>query len=265
MRVCGAQIAVTRDVGANTAAIARAITHAASVGADVLLTPEGSLSGYTSDFDAREVEEGLDLVTHAAAKAGVALALGTCFIEREPPNVPDGGPPTAYNEIRLYDRAGTFVGFHTKTLLCGTLTENPSGEINEYGTLPLRTYGLDGVCVGMLICNDLWANPGCTPMDDPHLTQKLARMGAKVIFHAVNGGRDGGEWSRVAWSYHESNLMLRAQAAGVWIVTVDNAHPVTMPCSSPSGVVGPDGRWVVRAEPKGERYFVADLPLGPAR
>ena len=30
-------------------------------------------------------------------------------------------------------------------------------------------------------------------MPDPHLTQQLARMGARVVFHAVNGGRDGGE------------------------------------------------------------------------
>ena len=78
-------------------------------------------------------------------------------------------------------------------------------------------------------------------MPDPHLLQQLSRMGAKVVFHAVNGGRDGGETSRVAWWYHESNLRLRAMAGKLWIVTVDSCEPVTLPCSAPSGVINPRG------------------------
>lgn len=253
MRVCGAQMAVTRDVSANVAALLRAIEYAAQVRADVLLTPEGSLSGYTARFPSHQVEQGLARVTAAAAEARIALALGTCFVE------PDD--ERTYNEVRFYDRCGAFLGFHTKTLLCGTIFEPHEGEINEFATRPLRTFDLNGVTVGALICNDLWANPGCTPMDDPHLTHRLAMMGVRIIFHAVNGGRDGGEWSQIAWRYHESNLQMRAQASRLWIVTVDSAHPITMPCSAPSGVVGPDGRWVARAEPQGEHMFVADIPV----
>jgi predicted amidohydrolase len=187
----------------------------------------------------------------AASRAGLALALGTCFVE------PDDG--LCYNQVRFYDARGEYLGFHAKTLRCGTLDEPPEGEINDYACRDLRTFDLAGVRAGALICNDLWANPGCTPMDDPHLVQCLARMGARVIFHAVNGGRDGGDWSRIAWNYHESNLLLRARASRVWIVTVDSSHPVSMPCSAPSGAINPDGRWIARAEPQGVRYFVADL------
>jgi predicted amidohydrolase len=86
-------------------------------------------------------------------------------------------------------------------------------------------------------------------------------MGARVIFHAVNGGRDGGEWSRMVWDFHESNLRIRARASGLWIVTVDSAHPVTLPCSAPSGVINPDGAWVVRAEPQGEDFFVTTINI----
>ena len=257
MRVCGAQMAVTRNVEANVAALLGAIRHAAGVGADILLTPEGSLSGYTASFSREDVETGLAQVVDAAAKASVGLALGTCFIE------PDDGQ--IYNEVRFYDRRGAFLGFHTKTLLCGTVVKPYEGEINAFGVRPLRTFIFDGLCIGALICNDLWANPGCTPMDDQHLTQRLAEMGARVIFHAVNGGRDGGEWSEVAWRYHESNLQMRALAGGLWIVTVDSAYPVSVPCSSPSGVVGPDGRWKVRAERQGEQFYVADIPVQSAR
>jgi hypothetical protein len=99
-------------------------------------------------------------------------------------------------------------------------------------------------------------------MPDPHLTQQLARLGARVIFHAINGGRDGGEWSRVAWNYHEANVRMRAQAGKTWIVTVDNCDPLTYPCSEQSGVAGPDGQWVFRARPQGEHFFAHTIDLG---
>ena len=47
MRVSGAQLDVTRDISRNLGAILCAIERAASDEADILLTPEGSLSGYT--------------------------------------------------------------------------------------------------------------------------------------------------------------------------------------------------------------------------
>jgi predicted amidohydrolase len=115
--------------------------------------------------------------------------------------------------------------------------------------------------VGGLICNDLWANPECTPGPDPHLTQQLARKGARVLFHAVNGGRDGGEWSEVAWHYHESNLRMRARAGRLWIVTVDSAEPTHLPCSAPSGVIAPDGRWAVKTPAQGEQFFAHTIEL----
>lgn len=258
LRVAGAQLAVTRDVAANAAALERAIDQAACAGADILLTPEGSLSGYTPDVDSAVVERALAKITAQAAKAGVGLALGTCFVEA------DGA---CYNQIRFYTAEGRYLGFHSKQLRCGTLEEPPQGEINDYAAALLRTFDVGGsalgsLIVGGLICNDLWANPQCTPMDDPHLTQQLARMGARVIFHAVNGGRDGSDWSRLAWRYHEANLRMRARAGRLWIVTVDSAHPVDLPCSAPSGVIDPDGAWVVRAAPQGEDVFVATLEIG---
>ncbi len=253
IRVAGAQIAVTRDVARNVEAIRRAIAYAASEGADVLLTPEGSLSGYTPAFDRQSVAEALGLVTRWAREAGVGLALGTCYVEA------DGA---CYNQIRFYLPDGTYLGFHSKTLTCGTWDQPPQGEINDYAVAPLRTFDYGGICVGGLICNDLWANPGCTPVPDPHLSQQLARMGARVVFHAVNGGRDGGPWSRVAWQYHEANLRMRARAGRVWVVTVDSCYPEEMPCSAPSGVVGPDGEWACRTEPQGERFFTYTIELG---
>lgn len=252
LRVVGAQLAVTNDIASNVAAVSRAIAYAQAVGADILLTPEGSVSGYRPDFDPQAVRQAVEQLVAAACTARMALALGTCYVEA------DG---LCYNEIRFYDAGGQLAGFHSKQLRCGTLKDPPQGEITAYSAAPLRTFSVKGVTVGALICNDLWANPECTPMPDPHLTQQLARMGAKVIFHAVNGGRDGSEWSGVAWQYHEANLRMRARAGRVWIVTVDSSYPVHLPCSAPSGVLDPEGTWVRRAEAQGEQVFACTLAL----
>ena len=254
LRVAGAQMAVTSDIDRNVDAIQRAIAFAADERVDVLLTPEGSLSGYTHAFDPARTTAALEVVTSEARSRGVALALGTCFVEPE--------DRRCYNQIRFYDREGVYLGFHSKILRCGSLTEPLKGEINHYAVTPLRIFHLGDIAVGGLICNDLWANPGCTPVPDPHLSQQLARQGAQVLFHAVNGGRNGGAFSRdVAWPFHETNLRMRARAGKLWIVTVDSCHPTDIPCSAPSGVVGPDGDWAVKTEPIGERMFVHTITL----
>ena len=108
----------------------------------------------------------------------------------------------------------------------------------------------------------MWANPGCTPMPDPHLSQKLAEMGAKIIFQAVNGGRNGSDWSRnVFWPFHETNLRIRAQTGKIWIVTVDNCHPTNIPCSCPSGVLQPNGNWAVKTPDQGEQMAVYTIAI----
>lgn len=254
LRVATAQLPVTRDIKANTAAISRAIVQAHEEGADILLTPEGSVSGYTPTFDQAQVDEALDALVKKASGLGMALALGTCYVE------PDDG--LCYNQIRFYDTDGSFLGFHNKILRCGSMTDPPVGEINHYAARPLRTFRIKGITVGGLICNDMWANPGCTPMPDPHLSQKLSAMGAQIIFHSINGGRNGSDWSRnVFWPFHETNLRIRARTGKVWIVTSDNCAPAKFPCSAPSGVLAPNGQWAVQAPDTGEQIVVYTIEL----
>ncbi len=256
MIIAGIQMAVNdHDVRQNVATISCAIEQAAHAGADILLTPEGALSGYTPNFDPAAVEAGLREVAALAREKSVGLALGTCFKESN---------GLIYNQLRFYTANGEYLGFHSKILRCGavTVTEPPEGEINYYATTDLRAFNFDGVAIGGLICNDMWANPACTPMPDPHLSQQLSHAGARVIFHAVNGGRDGSDWSRdTVWHFHESNLRMRAAAGNVWIVTVDNAAPSHLPCSAPCGVIDPRGQWACRAAPMGEQFFVHTIEL----
>jgi predicted amidohydrolase len=248
IRVAGAQIPVSLDIADNRGAILRSIEAAARDKADILVTPEGSLSGYTHEFDQGGVAKALEDICRAARAHALGLALGTCFIE---------GDGKCYDQLRFYDAEGSYLGFHSKTLTCGTLNRPFRGEIEHFSVAPLRTFVIKGIPCGGLICNDLWANPGYTPTPDTHLSQQLAASGARIVFHSVNGDRDGSPWSTVStWNYHESNLELRARAGKLFIVTVDNCAPTNVSCSSPGGVVGPDGTWLVRAPRQGEHVFV---------
>jgi hypothetical protein len=63
LRVADAQIPVRSDIEVNVEIIMRAIDFAAAEQAAILLTPEGSLSGYTPSFNAAAVEQALAKVT----------------------------------------------------------------------------------------------------------------------------------------------------------------------------------------------------------
>ncbi len=258
LRVASAQIPVTSSIEENAATIHRALDAAIEQKAEILLTPEGSLSGYTPRFDQKAVEAALAKIVQRASQAGIALALGTCYVEKD-----DG---QCYNQLRFYDASGEFLGFHSKTLLCGNFADPPQGEITEYATRPLRTFDIQGIRVGGLICNDMWGNPQCTPMADPHLSQKLSKAGAEIIFLAINGGRDGGPWSEeVNWPYHEVNMRMRAAAGRLWVVSADNSFPHTVPCSAPSGVLQPNGQWAQQAPRQGEQVTVYTIELKARR
>lgn len=254
IRVAGAQMRVSRDVQQNVAALCEVIQTASSADADILLTPEGSLSGYTHDFDSHAVADGLRQVTLVAREQGIGLALGTCFVESN---------GKCYNQLRFYRPDGAYLGFHSKMLRCGSLDTPSQGEINHFAASALRTFPwAPGITIGGLICNDMWANPECTPMPDTHLSQGLSAMGTRIIFHGVNGGRDGSEWSQLVWHYHESNLRMRARAGELWIVTTDSCYPVDLPCSAPSGVVTPQGDWACRTVSRGPQFFSYTIDLG---
>jgi predicted amidohydrolase len=246
LRVAGVKMDVTKDLNANVQAIKKAIDYAEKEKADILLTPEGSLSGYTPDFDRNEVRTALTEIVNYASHAKVGLALGTCFYEDD---------NKCYNEIRFYECDGNYLGSHSKLLLCGNFNDFKKGEINDYTTTPLRTFVFKGIIIGGLICNDMWANPGCTTLPDTHLSQQLSKMGAKIIFHAVNGGRDGSKWSDVYWNFHESNMRIRAQSGKIWMVSADNSFPTNLKSSCPSGVINPEGNWICETEAKGIQFF----------
>ena len=252
LRVAGAQLPVTKDVQKNLDAITRAIEFAAREKAEVLITPEGSLSGYTAKFDAAATAQAIEVVRQRARHANVALVLGICFADA------DGA---RYDAQRFYDREGDYLGFHAKILLCRWMPDpKRKGEVDFFKSAPLRIFQLDGLTVGGLICNDMWANPEYTPMPDPHLAQQLTEHGARVVFLSVNSGQDEGESLALHRAYHESNLQIRSRSARLWVVVANACDPQgRREANCHSGVIGPDGHWVVQADPKGEQFFAQTI------
>ncbi|MHB9032682.1 MAG: hypothetical protein ACYC6L_06505, partial [Anaerolineae bacterium] len=102
-------------------------------------------------------------------------------------------------QVRIYDAEGRFVGAHAKMV-----PTSGDRQFCEPGT-QLRTCTLEGITFGCLICNDLWVTPGCGPYPDPRLTYQLGKLGAQLVFHAINSGA-----AQEYLPYHESNLALRA-------------------------------------------------------
>lgn len=264
LRVAGAQLHVTTNVEANVAAISRAIEFAAREKADVLVTPEGSLSGYTPEFDAKATQRALETVLARAKSAGIALVLGTCF---------ESDDGRRYNAQRFYERDGTFAGFHAKILLCRRMSDpEGKGEVDGFQTRALRTFNFSGLTVGGLVCNDYWANPEWTPMDDPHLAQRLGQMGARVIFVSANTRSKTGDELELGREYHMSNIRMRARGAKTWVVVVNagdavgykgeptDVGPRLLP--APSGIVDPNGTWRVLVPSAEEQSFVYNIELG---
>jgi predicted amidohydrolase len=252
LRVAGAQLPVRNDVQKNLEAITRAIEFAAREKADVLVTPEGSLSGYTHNFNAVATAQALEVIVQRARQAKVALVLGTCFADTE---------GARYDAQRFYDREGGYLGFHAKILLCRWMPDpKRKGEVDYFRSAPLRTFQLEGLTVGGLVCNDLWANPEYTPMPDPHLARQLADQGARVLFFSVNSGQDEGGALALHRAFHESNLRLRARSAKLWVIVANASDPKGQrEANCHSGVLAPDGHWVVQADPRGEQFFAQTL------
>jgi len=247
--LAGLQMSVKDDIKANQERILEAITKAAKDSADFLITPEGSLSGYTSNFKQEELAPALEKVTAYARKMQVGLILGTCYKQVT------GGKEYCYNQVRVYSAEGSFVGAYSKILRCSNLNLPGTGEMNDYVEGELKTFNLKGIRVGTLICNDLWATPGYTTMPNPYLPWKLRQMGAQLIVHCINSGTP-----QKYRPFHESSAELWASALNMPIVEV-NAAQGNETINARSGLIAADGSRTISVKDSGEQYFTIKINL----
>ncbi|HUX96230.1 MAG TPA: carbon-nitrogen hydrolase family protein [Bacteroidales bacterium] len=245
--IAGLQMTVTADIEKNRTQIIEGISKASRDGAVFLVTPEGSLSGYTNMFDQEEVERALKEVLDAAARNKLGLMLGTCFKE----NI--SGAEYCYNQVRLYSPEGKFMGAYSKVLRCSNLDLPGSGEMVDYVEGELKIFDWNGDRFGILICNDLWATPGYTTMSNPYLPWKLKQMGAQFIVHCINSGTN-----QRYRSFHESSAELWAISLKIPIMEINAAHGNDM-INAQSGLIEPNGERSIRVKDSGNEYFIVKV------
>ena len=257
MKVAGCQMPVG-DVGvslaANEKALLTCIDQAAAGGAQWLVTPEGSLSGYGGAPGGRSaqateaVEPALKAaelrVRQAAVAKSLGLWLGTLWIERGPNNA-----SLPYDQQRVYSPDGSFLGWNAKQLLTTNPTLPGVSEAHEFIAGKPTVFDISvggnastgGVKAGGLICNDMWADPTCST-HDPMLTHVMAwEFGARMVFHSINGGPGRID---VILPFHDSNVQYRAMASKLFIATAQAAQADGQ--NAHSGLCAPNGTWVAQ-------------------
>jgi predicted amidohydrolase len=243
--LAGLQMTATNDIKTNEKVIIEGIRKAAGQGARFLVTPEGSLSGYTSNFNQTEVAVSLELIKSEAAKLKLGLMLGTCFKEKI------DGKEVCYNQVRLYSPDGKFMGEYSKILRCSSMELPGSGEMTDYIEGDLKTFNWNGIRFGILICNDLWATPGYTTMPNPYLAWKLKQMGAQFIVHCINSGT-----VQKYRPFHESSAELWAFSLHLPILEV-NAAQEQERINAQSGLIDATGDRNIRVPDSGLQFFIA--------
>jgi len=243
----GLQMNVTNDIKTNQEQIIEGIRKAAQEGSNFLVTPEGSLSGYTSNFNQSRLNAALKEITDVAGEMKVGLMLGTCYKEVIREN------EFCFNQVRLYAPDGHFMGEYSKILRCSNLDVPGTGEMVEYAEGELKIFEWEGYRFGILICNDLWATPGYTTMPNPYLPWKLKQMGAQFIVHCINSGT-----AQKYRPFHESSAELWAFSIHIPILEVNAAQGMEV-INAQSGLINYNGERSLRVPDSGEQFFTVRI------
>jgi len=219
--------------------LAKILEHIRNCGADFIVFPEMSLTGYHGEFGDKSVRQAWRQIAAACRHSCVTALIGTGCRENG----------STYIQTRIYTDEGDLLGTHEKIVP----TQSDRRFCQPGAELRIHTYkGLD---FGCLICNDMWVTPGSGPYPDPRLAYQLGQKGARTIFHSINSGSNP-----VYTPYHESNLALRAMESRVHVFTANAADP-RGPVNAASGVISPEGRWLVQCPREGEHTYVYDYTV----
>lgn len=225
-----------------------AVAEASTADARIICFPECFVPGYRGmgksvpPSDTAFLERAWATVASTAAKAGVAVVLGTERIVN--------GAVVATALVVNPD--GTVAGFQDKVQIDpseeGTYT--PGSERHLFQTGPLT--------FGVAICHEGWRYP--------ETVRWAARRGAQVVFHphfhlAEPGSYQPATFADPANSFHEKAMLCRAAENTCYFAAVNFASPGS---PTTSAVIRPDGT-VLAYQPYGkEGLLIADLDLNEA-
>ncbi len=152
------------DVDTSIERIRATAAQASAQGAQLLLVPEASLTGYNIPLAlAQEVAVEADGSTTAALKSicqEYAIALAYGYIER--------AAGALFNTVQVIDATGTIVSHYRKTHLWGDLDRN----LFKAGDAFAPAFELDGWRLGLLICYDI---------EFPETVRHLALAGCELV------------------------------------------------------------------------------------
>jgi len=224
-----------------------AIAEASLKRAGVICFPECYIPGYRVGKaipppDERFLERAWAAISSAAARAGVAVILGTERIQ-------DGA---LLITALVADRDGAIAGFQDKVQL------DPSEDAMFSPGTGRRVFKTGPLTFGIAICHEGWRYP--------ETVRWAVRQGAQVVFHPHFGEAERGGYSASTFadpknSFHEKALLCRAAENTCYIASVNCAgagSPTT------SAVIRPDGTLLCH-QPYGEEgLLIADVDLSAA-
>ena len=226
----------------------QAIAQASAGGAAIICFPECYVPGYRGlgkappPPDARFLERAWSAIGVVAAKANIAVVLGT---ER----IADGA---LIATALVIARDGSVAGFQDKVQI------DPSEEPTYTPGCERRIFQIGPLTFGIAICHEGWRYP--------ETVRWAARRGAQIAFHphfhaAEPGSYVPSTFADPANSFHEKAMLCRAAENTCYFASVNYASagsPTT------SAVVRPDGT-LLTYQPYGkEGLLIADLDLAAA-
>lgn len=247
-RIALANLPIPASAAESVALAAAAIAEAGTSGAHIICFPECFLPGYRDGKralpppDMAFLEDAWNTIGSAAARAGVAVVLGT---ER----IVDGG-------LRISALAigadGTRLGFQDKVQL------DPSEEATYAPASERAVFTSGELTFGVAICHEGWRYP--------ETVRWAVRRGAQVVFHPHFHEASPGSYRPTTFadpcnSFHEKAALCRAAENGCWFVTVNYASEGSPTTSAVVSPVGQVVAWQRYGEPG---LLLADVDLTAA-
>ena len=248
MRIALANIRHPASPDESVALAEDAIAQASIERADIICFPECFVPGYRGlgkvvpPPDVAFLEHAWSVITAAAAKAKIAVVLGT---ERVAGN-------DLFATALVINADGTLAGFQDKVQI------DPSEEgTYSYGS-GRRVFQTGPLIFGIAICHEGWRYP--------ETVRWAVRHGAHIVFHphfhlAEPGSYVPSTFADRANSFHEKAALCRAAENTCYFATVNFASagsPTT------SAVVRPDGT-LLNYQPYGkEGLLIADIDISEA-
>ncbi len=255
LRVAGAQLdMVVGDLSGNEHRILSTMAWAEDQAADVLVLPELAVTGYPpEDLLLREgfIDENLDVLHRLAAASGRTVTV-VGFVDRAGPSMQGDavGRTLANAAALLYD--GQVRGIYHKVMLpdYGVFDET---RYFVRGGNEAALWGLDGVAVGVSVCEDIWVEDGPPARQAAGGAQVLLNINASPFHYGKAGDRERMLAARAAAA--DTPLVYLNQVGGQDELVFDGA----------SLVLDSGGGLLYRSPQFLEDRFVIDVPVRPRR